>query len=323
MPTNAGLGIKEAAISLREYHQMFIADCRKEANTLKCKIERFKEKCDAAKSDVKDFIDEYKQLYNLDVTKFPEYQRNRYISGEFLRVAKGVYLNRNKDYEITAQTFAVYNLAFLQKKVFEFEQRRKKCEKYAGISYKLYRDLVCQFYTAVQKQLIFKAYGYQYEKGIGFVFINRAKQSKNCIILDAEATRVNKKKLLAEGKNIYSKEKIEWCEKHNIPYDYVDHRVWKPYPYHYEIVLLGRRSHYTRNQFKRSRWRSVHLPSNTLEGMIEHCNRDMNKICELDIDLPSKLSMCLTIDPTMGLKYIRNENQKSYKFIRFNRKGRQ
>lgn len=322
MAITKGLGIKEVAITLREYHQMFIADSRKEANTLKCKIERFKEKCDAAKSDVKDFIDEYKQLYNLDVTKFPEYQRNRYISGEFLRIAKGVYLNRNQDYEITAQTFAVFNLAFLQKKVFEFEQRLKKCEKYAGISYKLYRDLVCQFYTAVHKQLIFKAYGYQYEKGIGFVFINRAMKGRDNKVLDVSATRANKQKLLAEGKNIYNKAKIDWCKEHNIPYDYVDHRVWKPYPFDYEIVLLGRRARYTRNQFRRSRWRSLHLPSKTLEGLIEHCNKDMNKICDLDIDLPSKLSMCLTIDPTMGLKYIRNENQKSYKLIRFNRKSR-
>lgn len=318
-----GLGIVESAVSLREYHKMFVQNCVKQSIVLEKKIAQLKEKCDAGKSDVKDFAEEYKKLYNLDVSKFPEYQKNRYISGEFMRIAKGVYLNRKEGYEITAQTFAVYNLAFLQKKLFVLEKEYKKAKTYAKINYKTYSSIVNEFYTAVHKQMVLKGYGYQYEHPLGYVFINRVMNRDNSPVLDTVKSMKNKERLLAEGKNVYDKDKIEWCAKHGIPYDYVDHREWRIYQFNYEIALLSRRAHSRKNTFKKSRWRSTHLPSKTLDGLVEFCNRDMNKICELDIDLPSKISMCLSIDPTLGLKYIRNENQKSYKSTRTRRKNRQ
>ena len=54
--------------------------------------------------------------------------------------------------------------------------------------------------------------------------------------------------------------------------------------------------------------RSVRGKSN--QQLIEECNYDKEKICELDLDVRAKLDLCLELDKILYTKFIRNENQK-------------
>ena len=47
------------------------------------------------------------------------------------------------------------------------------------------------------------------------------------------------------------------------------------------------------------------------ENLIEECNEDTEKICNLQIDLKTKLTLCNKVDKILYTKFIRNEAQKS------------
>ena len=52
------------------------------------------------------------------------------------------------------------------------------------------------------------------------------------------------------------------------------------------------------------------------------CNNDINKICNLPIDVRTKLNLCLKVDDTLYTKFIRNENQKPIAAGKADRKNR-
>ena len=49
------------------------------------------------------------------------------------------------------------------------------------------------------------------------------------------------------------------------------------------------------------------------------CNGDINKICELPLDLKTKVTLCDKADKILYTKFIRNENQKPITFVKTNR----
>ena len=65
------------------------------------------------------------------------------------------------------------------------------------------------------------------------------------------------------------------------------------------------------------------LRGKTYDEMIAECNNDVNKIVKLNVDIKKKLAMCLRANPLLYTKYIRNENQESYRYIQIDRKSRQ
>ena len=66
-------------------------------------------------------------------------------------------------------------------------------------------------------------------------------------------------------------------------------------------------------EFNPQDYRSVELRGKTNQQLIEECGRDLNKICELPIDMKSKIHMCVEVDSMLYTNFIRNEGQTSYK----------
>ena len=58
----------------------------------------------------------------------------------------------------------------------------------------------------------------------------------------------------------------------------------------------------------------------TNQQIIDMCDNNINKICEMPLDVKTKLTLCNLVDKTLYLNFIRNENQQSYKFIEIDRK---
>ena len=69
--------------------------------------------------------------------------------------------------------------------------------------------------------------------------------------------------------------------------------------------------------------RARELRGKTNQDLAKECNNDTNKICELPLDVKTKLNICVEVDKMLYTKFIRNENQKPYIDTKINRKNRQ
>lgn len=269
----------------------------------------------------KEIVDEYGtgKQYKIDLYKYTEFECNKYIDGTFYKVAKGYFIDKKDDYKFVPFKYNVYKLASLQKDIYDLQNTIEQCNKVLNVTLTKYTDLLKVFYNKVHEEMICNGRGISFGK-IGWTCINRCKVVNPKPKIDYQKTKENKAKLLAEGKTIYNKQDAEWCKANGIKYDGVDGRVFRNEDYVYEIPLLhcllpnGNKHKLTISNYY---GRSVRGKSN--KELIELCNYDKQKICNLDLDLRAKLELCLTIDKILYSKFIRNENQQPSTFRKIDR----
>lgn len=272
-------------------------------------------------SSVTSNIAHIKDTVAVDLNNYKEFVENKYIDGKFLHVARGLYLNKKGEYEIKSYLLDVYLLAKHQKELYDLERDVQRYDKMINLKLNEYREILRAFYTQVHKKLI-EGYGYVFEGELGWTCINRCHITNGHHVLDYKATKENKAKLLAEGKRLYNKEEAEWCKQNNIPYDGVEFRIFKDNEYCYEFPLINCRIPNGRKyKLTITDYRATSVRGKTNAQLIEECNNDKNKICELPVDVKTKLSMCNEVDKTLYLNFIRNENQKSVNSTSFDRKN--
>lgn len=263
-----------------------------------------------------------KKDFPINLNDYKEYNENKYIDGQFLRVAKGVLANRNNNYELVGRNFDIYRLAKLQKDIYLITKDIAFYDKILSIPCKQYGNILKLYYTTVQKKLIVDACGYAFEGQLGWLCINRCKNLFNRTHIDYAATKKRKEQLKAEGKRIYNKEEAEWCERNGIEYKAEDGRVMQNMEYFYEIPLLGCKiPNGSSIKFESSDYRSHKLRGKTNGDILEESGGDINKICDYDVDIRTKLNICLQADKTLYAKFIRNENQETSLAGKVNRKS--
>ena len=316
------MAIKETPTNMRVYYKSMrtkYTALKEEALTTKDKLED-----DAKKLHYKvlNYLPYIKEEFSIDLNAYKELVENKYINGKFLHIARGLYLNKKDNYTITSYFLDIYLLAKKQKEIYDLECDVQKYDKMINLKLKEYCEILRVFYTQVHKKMI-DGYGYVFEGELGWTCINRCHITNGHHVLDYKATKENKAKLLAEGKRLYNKEEAEWCKRNNIEYDGVEFRVFKDNEYCYEFPLINCRiSNGRKYKLTITDYRATSVRGKSNEELIEECNRDKNKICELPVDVKTKLSMCNEVDKTLYLNFIRNENQKSANSISINRKDR-
>ena len=67
-------------------------------------------------------------------------------------------------------------------------------------------------------------------------------------------------------------------------------------------------------EFTPQDYRSIELRGKSNKQLIEECDNNLEKICELPIDMKCKLHMCVEVDKMLYTNFIRNEGQTSYKY---------
>lgn len=314
------MAFKETPTNIRVYYKSMRTKytlLKEEALNTKDKLEsEVKEKHESVLS----YVDSIKKEFTIDLKTYKEFNENKYIDGKLLHVARGLYLNKQGGYQITSYLLDVYLLAKQQKEIYNLERDVQKYDKMINLKLGEYREILRVFYTEVHKKMI-EGYGYVFEGDLGWVCINRCHITNGHHVLDYKATKEKKAKLLAEGKRLYNKQEAEWCKQNNIEYDGVEFRVFKDNEYCYEFPLInctipnGRKYKLTITDY-----RATSVRGKTNAQLIEECNHDKNKICELPVDVKTKLSMCNEVDKTLYLNFIRNENQKSVNSTSFDRK---
>lgn len=306
--------IKPMPVHIREYYKaMRLAYTQKKEEAFNEREELISES-DVLQQDIMNRHEDYAK-YKINLSDYPEFINNEYIDGQFYKVCKGAYLNKDNDYELTADLHNLLKLAEMQCRINELKIQLKLYDKILSIKANEYVKYMRTYFNEVHKKMIIEGYAYHYGHGLGDVIINRCKYRSNRKAIDYKGTKEKKAEILARGGRLYNKSEAEWCEKNGIEYKAEDGRVYLDNEYYYEIFMCHKQfKDATKYLFTPQDYRSVELRGKSNKQLIEECDGDLNKICELPIDMKSKLHMCVEVDKMLYTNFIRNEGQTSYKY---------
>ena len=287
------------SINVPQYYKEFIEGNKIKRERARITVDELTATIASKRSSIVPDVDKFKY----PVIDYPEFQQNKYINGRLENAAKGMFEDERKDPEMKHLCFRLVGYAVDLRKIYEETEKIKLYDKMINLSLKEYKYIVKVYYNAVQKELILKGNGYRLEDKLGWICINRVLNT-GAKVCDFQATKKNKEKLLAEGKQIYNKEDAEYCRQHGIEYDAVDATVYKADEVWYEYWLLG----------------SKIKGCNVYLKIIDSKN---NKIMDLDVSMKHKFVLCTQADKTLYTKFIRNEEQKKSLYGTYSRKSRQ
>ena len=314
------MAIKEIPTNFRVYYRLFIEDNKQKLeDTLKQK-EDLEESVRVKHSTVSAWKDVYEKEFEVKLDNYDEFVNNKYSTGRFYKVAKGLFINKQNDYELVGDLFNLYELASKQKEIYDLKQDIVLFKKCIALSLKEYTEILRVYYTEVHKHLVLEGEGYAFSGELGWICVNRCIIDKKHPMLDYSATKKREKELLEKGERIYNKEEADWCLRNGIEYKAKDKRVFICNEYCYQIPLIDCKLPNARSlEFKVSDYRHRSCRGKTNDELIELCNRDIKKICELPVDLKTKVTLCDKVNKILYTKFIRNENQKPFTFTKTNR----
>ena len=263
-----------------------------------------------------------KEEFAINPYDYSEFVERKYINGQFLRVAKGILINRKGNYELIGRNFDIYKLAKVQKDIYEVNKDLVLYNKLLALSLRQYNELIKIYYNTVHEKMIIDGYGYVFDGNMGWICINRCKLNTNKQKIDYKATKERRAQLEAEGKRIYNQEEANWCAENGIEYVAEDARVYQNIEHVYEIPLIGcKLPNGSDIKFQTSDFRSHKLRGKTNKDILIESGGDKHKICQYDLDIRTKLYICLEADKILYTKFIRNENQEASTVKSSNRKG--
>lgn len=314
------MAIKEIPTKLVEYKTA----CIKAYSNKKAKIsDDLKEKTEESIKLNKrclDYIDTIKKEYDVDLNSFDEFKDNKYINGKFLRVAKGIYLKGGDDFEITTEVFEIYKYALLLEEIKDLEKELELCNKILSLNKDQYVNIMETFFMKVHEKLVLEGYGYAFGHNIGWICVNRVKQYSKRKLIDYKKTKERKAEILAQGKKLYDKSEDLKYQRLGLEYNGEDYRVYKDNEYNYEVCFIGSKIEGITNfEFIASDWRNKNLRGKTNDDLILECNKKPEEIVKLKVDVKTKVNLCTEADDIFYTKFIRNEDQKSYKTRPINR----
>lgn len=321
------VGKLERAIGIKDYYNKMHERALNNLDKLEKELDVKRKECIVLRDEIKSKADIYKNKYDIDLISYSEFRNNTYTTGRFRKAASVAYLNRKGNRKLTIELYDLIKLANLQKRLVEINKQVEINKKLAFIKPSEYQDIITTYYNKIQELMILDGVGYHFEGRIGWICINRVKYTpkKGKETIDYDASKKAKEKLIAEGKRPYDKEEAEWFEQHNIPYDGVKYQVMRNVEYVYEIPLINCliKSKSGRYKLISADYINKSLRGKTYDELIVECDNDVTKIVKLNIDIKKKLTLCLKANPLLYTKYIRNENQTSYRYIQIGRKNRQ
>lgn len=306
--------IKPMPVHIREYYKAMRQAYTQKKEEARQEREELISEVDALQQDIMEKHEDYLK-YKINLLDYPEFINNEYTDGQFYKMCKGAYLNRENDYELTAELHNLLKLAEMQRKIVELKLQLEFYDKILGIKANDYIKYMRTYFNEVHKKMIIEGYAYHFGNRIGDVLINRVKYTSKRKAIDYKATKAKKEEIRARGGRVYDKAEAEWCEKHGIEYNGEDGRVYLSDEYYYEIFMTNKCFPCaTMFSFTPQDYRSAELRGKSNQQLIEECGRDLNKICELPIDMKSKLHMCVEVDKMLYTNFIRNEGQTSYRY---------
>lgn len=315
------MAIKQSPTNFRTYYklmrELYTKKYKDSLNVLEEK--RIEER--ALYEDIKDKSDILKKDYNFDVYKYEEFVNNEYNTGDFLSNAHVLFNNKKDDNKIVGILYLTYKFAKLQKEVYDLNNVVNKYDKIINLTLREYSNILQTFYNEVHKHLIKEGEAYTFEGMLGSICINRCKLVSARKKIDYAATKKKRAELEAKGIRIYKREEAEWCKNNGITYEATDPRVYKDCEYCYEFPLMNCRITNGGNmKFTVADYRGTLARKLSNDELLEYTKGDIDKICDLSIDVKTKFNIAIKANPLLYSKYIRNEKQLPYHSCTTNRK---
>lgn len=308
--------MEDRAISLRDYYDAMLISFSIALQRLDKQIDDIEEDC----IGLRDKVAVYANKLDIDVREYKEFKEDRYIDGKLFNILSTIVHDFRLRDEVKIYAMMLYSYAAKRKSQYELARRKKSYAKALSLSFSEYRNIIKTFYFKVQSELL-DGKGYEISSGLGWICFNRVLIKDDRKVLDYAATKANKKKLLSEGKTLWNKKEAEECEKEGIEYKGVDYRIYRNVEFVYEFPLLFSKFNKGMMKISHLNWRSQENQIYN-EDLLKKTNYNVDKIKALDVDLKTKLSLCLQADKMLYLKFIRNEAQTSYKYKKTYRKNR-
>lgn len=311
------MAIKQKPIGIKEYYQNVRNTYILEKEKATLDVDKLINLCNDKRTHLINFIHEFK----IPLADYPEFQYNKYINGRLKSIAELLYKEKVDNVDNKALRLTLLTYATQQEEIYKLTKRIEILNKILDISYKEYTKLLKSFYTQVQKELIINGNGYIFEGRMGWICYNRIVNNNfGRRVIDWAATRKRKQEILDAGGKLWNKDEAEWCEKNDIHYEGEDYRVYLNRDATYEIALVGcNLKNCTHSRIKSADYRESALRGKSNDEIRESCDNNINKICNLGLDMGTKLYICLAANKTLYTKFIRNENQTSMHFRKVNR----
>lgn len=317
------MAIKETPTNIKVYYKSMRDAITQKLDKAKEALENLQQIITNEYDDILKLEDTYKKSFNVDLTKYIEYRNNAYSDGTICKLAKGLFINRDNNYELVADLFNLYNWSKHLKDEYNIKKDIDFYNKLLDLTLKQYTEIMRTYMTEVHKQMILNGCGYAFGERIGWICINRCVLHKPRPHIDYAATKKREAELKAAGKRIYNKEEADWCKRNGIEYKAEDKRVFKTNEYCYEIPLIDcRLPNGTKFKLDIADYRHTSIRGKTNDDIANLCNNDTKKVCELPIDMKTKLTICDKIDKIIYTKFIRNESQQPIATPKANRKNR-
>lgn len=301
---------KNVPIGISDYYKAM----RERITNIKAKVEytfdSLSDELNVLREIIEDNKEVYKVKFNLDLDKFADYVNDKYTDG-LLLIKSSKLIN---DYS--------GENALLLSKLVSYAKKLEVCNKLEvklnlydrclDVNFRTYTAALKEYFNEVHKHMILEGEGYMISSNIGWICINRIKNTRKKPRLDYIKTKRKKDELIAKGIRPYNEEEAAWCRENNLPYDGVDYKVYQNLEYVYEIPLthckLPQNWLY---RFVGTDYRGKEVRGQSNEFISNLYDNDPNKIVYASCDLRTKLNICVELDKTLYLKYIRNENQES------------
>lgn len=302
-------------------------------------MDKYRQKRKDTEVKLKDLIDKNQNIYNticenvghyindtgIDFNKYVEFRENVYSTGEFFKVVKGIMINKEEDYKLIGTNYDLYQLADTQKQIHDAEKELEFINRILDLTIFDYNKILKLYYGEVQKKLIVDGYGYCLPGHIGYICVIRYKVvNKTKKVIDYIATKKNKERLLAEGKTLYNKDDAAYYKNHGLEYNGVDYRIYKndEYLYSFGLVNVNGMKNNSALKFLVADTRGAEVRGKTNDDLYNECEGDINKIMQLNVDMKTKLALCLKADSILYTKFIRNESQQTRAYDKAVSKGR-
>lgn len=296
----------------RTVYLKFINKARIEANQLTKKLDRLciaKEECykylfarrGAIAIDfgiiLDDYIIEFKnQVYN------PELALDNKVS-KFLR-SKSECPGERRDIIQLAKWCSI-----LENENSTFN-RLRICKKEASLSFSEFRQYLFDFYSKVHKVLL-DGDAYKFTHGIGTMYFKRFEFSDDNRSIDYAATKKRKQEIIDAGKIPYNKIDAINAEHNGVKYEGIPYLVYQTNKYGYVVKFENSkffRSH-SAYEFKTVKYLNAKYRDYSYEEIIEKFCNSEDDIAKLQVDMRTKLSLLLIMNPGVSLRFERNTNK--------------
>lgn len=304
----------EVDIKAKDFYLNFIYNATEDIKKYEHKILELDLNINHSHNYLSDNIDNYKQYFNLDLTKYDEFNNKEYNKGQALyqQLLKLYDRSKSEDYKkYIIQGVKYCNLLNAKYKVLrliELARRRK------SITWQDYRQIIYNYYCKVHK-CVLEGYGYRYCGGLGTLIIGYWKSFSKKRKIDYRKTSIRKKELLEKGIKLFDQKEKEWYDAHNIPYDGVDYRIYKDTTHHYVFEFINTNCvRYAPMQFKHTEYVSSKYKGKSATEIANEFIKDIEDIYNIQLDLGFKLNILLYLYPNKYLNFIRNVEQDHIEF---------